>query len=65
MFGKESTGIDKDILKLNEKNTIRIPSSKNVRSMNLSNCVAMVCYEYSRQNDFNGLELLEPHKPLF
>jgi tRNA (cytidine/uridine-2'-O-)-methyltransferase len=65
VFGKESTGIDKNILLNNKKDTVRIPSTKNVRSLNLSNCVAMMCYEFSRQNEFNGLEGLEPHKKLF
>lgn len=62
VFGKESTGIDKTILKTNINKTIRIPSSNNVRSMNLSNCVALMCYEVCRQNGYDGLETQEPHK---
>ena len=64
VFGKESTGIDKNILLNNINNTIRIPSSKNVRSLNLSNCVALMCYEVLRQNNYVDLELSEPHKEL-
>jgi tRNA (cytidine/uridine-2'-O-)-methyltransferase len=65
VFGKESTGISKDILKKNKSNTVRIPASANIRSLNLSNCVAIMGYEYARQNEYRGLEKLEPHKPLF
>ncbi|MDR1850727.1 MAG: tRNA (cytidine(34)-2'-O)-methyltransferase [Mycoplasmataceae bacterium] len=62
VFGKESTGIDKQILKENVEKTIRIPTSKNVRSLNVSNCVAILAYEYSRQNNYDDLEIEEPHK---
>jgi tRNA (cytidine/uridine-2'-O-)-methyltransferase len=65
MFGKESTGIDKTILLANKEKTIRVPSSVNVRSINLSNTVAMIAYEYVKQNDYDGLSLQEPHKKLF
>jgi tRNA (cytidine/uridine-2'-O-)-methyltransferase len=65
IFGKESVGINKDILIKNKENTIRIPSSDNVRSLNLSNCVAILAYEYLRQNKYEGLCLKEPHKPIF
>ena len=36
--------------------------SKNVRSLNLSNCVAIVLYEALRQQDYNDLLRCEPHK---
>ena len=62
MFGKESTGIDKQILKANLSKTIRIPTTDDVRALNLSNCVAMLAYEYVKQNNFDGLELKEPFK---
>jgi tRNA (cytidine/uridine-2'-O-)-methyltransferase len=64
MFGKESTGIDKDILRNNLEKTVRIPTSANVRSLNLANCVSMLCYEYARQNKYKNLETSEPHKKL-
>jgi tRNA (cytidine/uridine-2'-O-)-methyltransferase len=64
VFGKESSGIDKKILQLNKKSTVRIPASKNVRSLNLSNCVAILGYEYAKQNKYTGLCKQEPHKPL-
>ncbi|MCQ3908015.1 MAG: tRNA (cytidine(34)-2'-O)-methyltransferase [Mycoplasmoidaceae bacterium] len=62
MFGRESTGINKEILVANKSHTIRIPSSKNVRSLNLSNCVAICAYEIAKLSNFSLLEKLEPHK---
>ena len=55
IFGKESTGIPKDILKNNLDKCMRIPMSSNVRSLNLSNCVAIVAYEVLRQQNYNNL----------
>ena len=52
IFGKESTGIPKEILRDNLDRCIRIPSTDNVRSLNLSNCVAIVLYEVLRQQDY-------------
>lgn len=52
MFGKESAGIPEEILVDNEKNAIRIPMNHNIRSLNLSNSVAIVLYEALRQNSF-------------
>lgn len=62
VFGKESTGIDKHILKNNLDKCARIPMSSNVRSLNLSNTVAIVIYEALRQQDYNDLLFTEPHK---
>ena len=56
MFGKESAGIPEEILVENEENCIRIPMGNDIRSLNLSNSVAIVLYEALRQNDFMGLE---------
>ena len=36
--------------------------SKNVRSLNLSNTVAIVVYEALRQQNYNDLLFDEPHK---
>jgi tRNA (cytidine/uridine-2'-O-)-methyltransferase len=60
VFGKESTGIDKKILGENIDNCYRIPTSSNVRSLNLSNCVAICAFEYLRQFDFFDLSKFEP-----
>ncbi len=56
MFGKESAGIPEEILVDNEDTCIRIPMAEDIRSLNLSNSVAIVLYEALRQNGFGGLE---------
>lgn len=61
-FGKESTGIDKKILASHLDQTFRIPTTDKVRSINLSNTVAIVAYEALRQLDFPDLLDYEPHK---
>ena len=62
IFGKESTGIPKNILREQIERCIRIPSTDNVRSLNLSNCVAIVLYEVLRQQDYLDLFRCEPFK---
>ncbi len=62
IFGKESTGIPKEILKKNINNCMRMPMSQNVRSLNLSNTVAIMLYEVLRQRNYDGLLFDEPHK---
>lgn len=61
-FGKESTGIPKEILRNYLDRCLRIPTNDNVRSLNLSNCVALVLYEVLRQQDYPNLLRTEPHK---
>lgn len=56
MFGKESAGIPEEILVDNEETCIRIPMGEDIRSLNLSNSVAIILYEALRQNNFQGLE---------
>ncbi len=56
MFGKESGGIPEEILVENEEACIRIPMLDQIRSLNLSNSVAIVLYEALRQNRFRGLQ---------
>ena len=62
IFGKESTGIPKEILRNNLDRCIRIPATDNVRSLNLSNCVAILVYEVLRQLDYLDLSRVEPFK---
>lgn len=62
IFGKESTGIDKNILKNNLDHCFRIPMKKDIRSLNLSNCVAIVLYEVLRQTNYLGLSKFETIK---
>lgn len=57
MFGKESAGIPEEILVENEENCIRIPMLEQIRSLNLSNSVAIVLYEALRQTDFHKMQL--------
>ena len=56
MFGKESAGIPEEILVDNEETCIRIPMLDEIRSLNLSNSVAIVLYEALRQNNFAGMQ---------
>jgi len=56
MFGKESAGIPEEILVENREHCIRIPMQPQIRSLNLSNSVAIVLYEALRQNDFQGMQ---------
>ena len=62
VFGKESTGIPKSILKPNLKHCMRIPMSNNVRALNLSNTVAIMIYEALRQQNYPDLYFDEPIK---
>ena len=56
MFGKESKGIPEDILVENKENCVRIPMWGEIRSLNLSNSVAVILYEALRQQNFSNLE---------
>ena len=62
IFGKESTGIPPKILKPYLDNCMRMPMTDKVRSLNLSNTVAIMVYEALRQQDYRDLLFLEPHK---
>lgn len=62
MFGRESTGIPHDILLKNSDKLARLPMVPDARSLNLSNCVAIVCYEILRQQNFPNLSTSESIK---
>lgn len=62
IFGKESTGIPKEILKNDLEHCLRIPMTANVRALNLSNTVAILTYEALRQQDYKELLKTEPFK---
>lgn len=62
VFGKESTGIPRSILKPHLDTCARIPMTDKVRALNLSNSVAIVLYEALRQRDYEDLLREEPHK---
>jgi tRNA (cytidine/uridine-2'-O-)-methyltransferase len=57
MFGKESGGIPEEILVEHPGECIRIPMNDHIRSLNLSNSVAIVLYEALRQNHFEHMQL--------
>ena len=56
VFGRETKGLDEELLASNYDKCIRIPMRHDARSLNLSNSVAIVLYEALRQQDFPGLE---------
>ena len=55
MFGKETKGLPEDILYKNKNFCVRIPMRDTIRSLNLSNSVAIAVYEIIRQKGFDGL----------
>lgn len=62
VFGKESTGIPKEILKNDLEHCMRIPMNANIRALNLSNSVAIMVFEVLRQQDYRDLLRVEPFK---
>ena len=62
IFGKESTGIPRNLLQPHIDKCMRIPMSDNVRALNLSNTVAIMIYEALRQQGYPMLFKEEPHK---
>jgi tRNA (cytidine/uridine-2'-O-)-methyltransferase len=55
VFGRESRGIDAGILQEYEDRCVRIPMERGMRSLNLSNSVAIAVYEVLRDKGFPGL----------
>ena len=62
IFGKESTGIPKEILKNKLDKCMRIPINSNIRALNLSNCVAIMVFEALRQREYPNLLKKDPFK---
>ena len=56
LFGKETKGLPEDILQKYINQTIRIPMRHTLRSLNLSNSVAIVAFEKKKKKDFEQLE---------
>ncbi|CAG9609172.1 tRNA (uridine(34)/cytosine(34)/5-carboxymethylaminomethyluridine(34)-2'-O)-methyltransferase TrmL [Pseudoneobacillus rhizosphaerae] len=52
IFGKETTGLPKDVIEKNLDHALRIPMNENIRSLNLSNTAAILIYEALRQLDY-------------
>lgn len=55
MFGRETRGLPEALLERNPDTTVRIPMLPTLRSLNLSNSVAIAVYEVLRQDGFDGL----------
>ena len=56
MFGKETRGLPEELLLANPDTCVRIPMRDQLRSLNLSNSVAIAVYEILRQRDFEGMQ---------
>lgn len=56
MFGKESAGIPEEILLQYQETAVRIPMKEEIRSLNLSNSVAVLLYEALRQHGFSDMQ---------
>ena len=56
LFGKETKGLPENVLKKYLEKTVRIPMRETLRSLNLSNAVAIVAYDIFRQCNFYNLE---------
>lgn len=61
-FGKESTGIPKEILANDLEHCMRMPMNDNIRSLNLSNTVAIMIYEILRQQNYRDLLFFDTFK---
>ncbi|MCL2521378.1 MAG: tRNA (cytidine(34)-2'-O)-methyltransferase [Erysipelotrichales bacterium] len=55
VFGNESKGLPNLLLRSHLEYCFRIPMSEKIRTLNLSNCVAIAVYEVLRQLDYPGL----------
>ena len=55
IFGRESRGLDQEIIDAYQKSCVRIPMCEGLRSLNLSNAVAIAAFEAMRQLGFKGL----------
>ena len=61
LFGKETKGLPEDVLQKYLDKTMRIPMRETLRSLNLSNSVAIVAYDLFRQSNFEGLERISQY----
>lgn len=62
VFGRESTGIPKEILRPHLDHCLRIPMNEHIRALNLSNSAAIMIFEALRQQNYEGLLQTEPFK---
>ena len=57
VFGKETKGLPEPLLAANYEKCVRLPMAGEIRSLNLSNSVAVAVYEAWRQNGYAGAQL--------
>ncbi|CAH0195678.1 tRNA (cytidine(34)-2'-O)-methyltransferase [Peribacillus sp. Bi96] len=57
IFGRETTGLPKELIQENMDRCLRIPMTDKVRSLNLSNTAAILIYEALRQQNYRDLDL--------
>ena len=55
VFGRESRGLDRELIDERAERCVRIPMRDGLRSLNLSNAVAVATYEALRQQGWPGL----------
>ena len=55
IFGRETTGLPKEVIEKNKDRGLRIPMNDNIRSLNLSNTAAILIYEALRQQNYPKL----------
>ncbi len=55
LFGKETTGLPRELLYNKKKSVIKIPQIQDARSLNLSNAVAIITYEALRSQGFPNM----------
>lgn len=56
IFGRETTGLPKEVIEKNKETALRIPMTEHIRSLNLSNTAAILIYEALRQQSFAHLK---------
>jgi tRNA (cytidine/uridine-2'-O-)-methyltransferase len=56
IFGRETTGLPKEVIENNKETSLRIPMNENIRSLNLSNTAAILIYEALRQQNYAHLK---------
>ena len=54
VFGKETKGLDPEVIERNRDRAVRIPMRPTLRCLNLSNSVAVAAYEVLRRYDYFG-----------
>ena len=55
VFGRESRGLDREVIDARAERCVRIPMRDGLRSLNLSNAVAVAAYEALRQQGYPAL----------